>query len=112
MKYTENTYSKGQIWIAQIKRQDDLSNTIKPRPFLILKVKETDYDVVVTPFSTQPPRDSDDVVVEKWQEAGLDRPSINRAFKVATIDRRVLTHCVGKLDEDTMSRIMNISFMI
>jgi mRNA interferase MazF len=67
----------------------------KRRPGLVLVTEGV--DVLVARVTTRPPRDSSDVALVRWSATGLPRPSTIRLTKLATIDRRLVHHKVGRL---------------
>jgi len=69
--------------------------THKRRPGLVLV--SGDVDLVVARVTTHPPRDSSDVVLNRWAETGSPRASTVRLTKLATIDRRLVHHRIGDL---------------
>lgn len=77
-------------------------HTHKRRPGLVLISDER--DLVVARVTTHPPRDPSDVALQHWMEAGLPRASTVRLTKLATIDRRLVDHIIGRLrSEDSQA---------
>jgi mRNA interferase MazF len=72
--------------------------TRKRRPGLVLV--GGDVDLLVARITTHPPRDSSDVALQRWSEIGLPRASTVRLTKLATIDRRLVHHKIGRLHSD------------
>jgi mRNA interferase MazF len=69
--------------------------THKRRPGLVLV--SGDVDLLVARVTTHPPRDPSDVTLNHWVEIGLPRASTVRLTKLATIDRRLVHHTIGRL---------------
>ena len=67
----------------------------KRRPGLVLACR--DVDLLVARVTTHPPRDTSDVALTRWAEAGLPRASTIRLAKLATIDHRLIHHRIGHL---------------
>jgi mRNA interferase MazF len=67
----------------------------KRRPGLVLAVD--DHDALLARLTTHPPRDDRDTALQFWMEAGLPKPSNVRLTKLATVDRRLLHHRIGRL---------------
>ena len=67
----------------------------KRRPGLVLFCE--DADMLVARLTTHEPRVASDVALEFWAESGLPRASTVRLGKLATIDRRLVSHKIGRL---------------
>jgi len=67
----------------------------KRRPGLVLNADSD--DVLLARITTHPPRDASDIALRQWTEARLPKPSTIRLTKLATIDRRLIHHRVGRL---------------
>jgi mRNA interferase MazF len=72
--------------------------THKRRPGLLLVVG--DGDLLVARVTTHPPRDPSDVALLHWAEVGLPRASTVRLTRLATIDRRLVHHKIGRLHSE------------
>ena len=70
----------------------------KRRPGLVLAADEN--DVLLARLTTHPSRDPSDVTLVHWVESGLPKPSTIRLAKLATIDRRLVHHRIGRLPLD------------
>ena len=77
-----------------------------PRPALIL-ADTGDDDVVVARITTHRPRDSFDVSVNDLSQASLNRPSVVRPHKVATIKRVRVNRKIGALSTADLGRVKN-----
>ena len=73
-------------------------HTVKRRPGLVLV--SSSLDLLIARVTTHPPRDSSDVALVRWAEAGLPRASTVRLTKLATIDQRLVHHKIGHLHSD------------
>ncbi len=69
--------------------------TRKRRPGLVLVAG--DVDLLIARMTTRPPRDPSDVVLNHWAEIGLPRASTVRLTRLATVDRRLVRHNIGRL---------------
>jgi len=56
-----------------------------------------EMDLLLARLTTHPPRDSADVVIQRWSEIGLPRASTIRLTKLTTIDQRLVHHKIGRL---------------
>jgi mRNA interferase MazF len=66
------------------------------RPALVL-ADTGDDDIVIARITTHQTRDSSDVNIRNWSMAGLDRQSVARPHKLATIAKRLVGQKVGSL---------------
>jgi mRNA interferase MazF len=83
----------------------------KRRPGLVLVVD--DSDAVLARLTTRPPRDDRDTALRFWMEAGLPRPSTVRLTKLATVDRRLIHHRIGRLHpEDAQAVVLSLESLI
>jgi mRNA interferase MazF len=69
--------------------------TYKRRPGLVLVSGE--IDLLLARLTTHSPRESSDVALKHWSEAGLPRASTVRLTKLVTIDNRLVHHKIGRL---------------
>src|SRR5437879_13842344 len=67
----------------------------KRRPGLVRA--SGDADLLVGRPTTAPMRDVSDIALTRWTEIGLPRASTVRLIKLATIDRRLVHHRIGRL---------------
>jgi len=72
--------------------------TRKRRPALVLL--SGDVDLLMARITTHPPRESSDIVLNRWSEIGLPRASTVRLTKQITIDHRLIHHKIGCLHSD------------
>lgn len=105
----ENTgttkYKQGDVWLANIYFKEIQES--KLRPVLIIGNDQVlDLDAVIAPISTSQPRNPFDVVIEQWQAAGLERPSIVRTSKPTTIFGNELKRKLGELQPDDLQRVL------
>ena len=57
-------------------------------------------DVLLARLTTHPPRDKSDIAIAQWREMGLPKASTVRLTKLATVDRRLIHHRIGRLSPD------------
>lgn len=70
----------------------------KRRPGLVLAADAN--DVLLARLTTHPRRDAFDIALAQWREVGLPKPSTIRLTKLATVDRRLIHHRIGRLLPD------------
>lgn len=99
------TVSKGEIYLASVL----FSNLegIKIRPVLIVFCEEDDDDVIGVFLTSQQARDSLDIPIERWQEAGLIKPSVVRTSKPGTYHQNRLLKKLGTLNNEEFARVLN-----
>jgi mRNA interferase MazF len=94
-----NRYKKSEIWLGKINGKD--------RPLLIIgKDIAAEVDKTVLTITSQKARNKYDVIVEKWKEAGLDKPSIVRCSKINAIFYFDLKFRIGSLQENDFNSAM------
>ena len=93
--------AKGEIWIAYDEKSD------KTRPFVIMssELSGIDIDVAATPTTTASKRNSFDIPIEFWKEAGLDKPCIARCSKLHVFSYLHLVRKLGSLYECDLEKI-------
>ena len=75
-----------------------------PRPALIL-ADTGDDDIVVARITTHQRRDSFDVSVNDLPQASLNRSSVVRPHKLATIKRNRVNRKIGTLSDSDLGRV-------
>lgn len=75
----------------------------KRRPGLVLAVDT--HDALLARLTTHPPRDVRDTALRLWAEAGLPRASTVRLTKLATVDRRLVHHRIGRLQPEDAQNV-------
>ncbi len=80
----------------------DLQNR-KRRPGLVLF---GDDDLVLARVTTHPARNPSDVTLARWAQTGLPRASTVRLAKLATVDRRLVHHKIGRLHPEDARLVM------
>jgi mRNA interferase MazF len=92
---------KGEVW-KMVDKQG------KPRPVVIVNnmdiVAELDHSVATVTSKGQ--RNKYDVVLEDWEQAGLDVPSVVRCSKINTIYHNDLIHKYGDLSESDLANVI------
>lgn len=82
-------------------------NKTKIRPVAIVSNdKAIDLDVIIAPITGQAARSEFDVPILKWQEAGLEKPSIARTSKMLTVENSMLAKKLGNLDNTDLTNIL------
>src|SRR3989338_5027891 len=91
----------------------DLSGN-KVRPALILAVQGGGDDVAVCFISSIPKNKSHkfDILIDSkdsyFPKTGLKLKSVIKATKIATLDKIVMLHKIGELDDKTMGKVKNV----
>ena len=85
---------------------DPLAGGSLPRPALIL-ADTGDDDIIVARITTHQLRDSFDVRVDDWRQANLNRPSVVRPHKLATLKRSRINRRMGALSISDLTRVRN-----
>ena len=93
-------YSLGDV----VTLVDPVVGSGMPRPALVL-ADTGDDDIVVARITTHLPRDSFDVSVNDWPQASLDRPSVVRPHKLATIKKSRVNRNIGILSNSDLGRV-------
>ena len=95
-------FKAGDVVVVEFPFSD--FQTFKRRPGLVLFAGET--DLLLARITTHPPREVSDVALKNWGEAGLPRASTIRLTKLATIDRRLIHHKIGRAQPDDRKSIL------
>ena len=93
--------SKGEVWLAIDER------SLKKRPFIIMsdKLSGIDIDVTAAPTTTRKVRNEFDVVIEFWEDAGLNEPCVARCSKFHVFSYLQLVRKLGNLRDSDMKKI-------
>lgn len=98
MSYTK-TYKLGSVWLADILYRDHPSQS-KKRPVVVISDwEEGEKDLLVIPITSAAPRNSWDVPVVHWKNAGLALPSCVRVSKLSSVYKQRLSRKLGELIE-------------
>lgn len=65
-----------------------------------------ELDHLIGTMTSQQARNEFDVVIEYWEEAGLDKPSVVRCSKLNTLHYKELLFKIGKLHESDLERVL------
>jgi len=104
-KMISDNFKQGNVFL--IKAFYQLTGETKIRPVAIVSnEKAIDLDVIVTPITGQDKRNDFDVPIIKWQEAGLEKPSIARTSKLTMINYNNLYKKIGELHKDDLVNIL------
>lgn len=95
-------YRTGEIVSVEFPFSDHQNR--KRRPGLVLF--GDDDDLVLARVTTHPARNESDVALARWAETGLPRASTVRLTKLATVDRRLVHHKIGRLHSDDVQSVM------
>ena len=100
----EERYALGEI----VTLIDPSASRVMPRPALIL-ADTGDDDTIVARITTHQARDSFDVPVNDLPQASLNRPSVARPHKLATINRSRVNRKIGALSANDLRRVRDSS---
>ena len=98
-------YAAGEIILLMFPFTD--GSETKRRSALVLRDTE-DEDIIVARITSQVVQTTFDVQLLDWQKAGLLFPSVARVHKVATLEKRLIDHRLGKVTRRDWSRIRAI----
>lgn len=103
---TENSlYNQGDVFLIKIYYPH--INQTKIRPVAIVSnEKAIDLDVLITPITGQDARNEYDIPINKWKEAGLEKPSVARTSKITMIFSGILYKKIGELDNEDLKNIL------
>ena len=77
---------------------------MRRRPALVL-MDTGDEDIVVARITSQIVRDTFDIELLEWREAGLLLPSVVRLHKLATLEKSLVERRLGALITDDWARV-------
>ena len=92
-------HAQGDVLLAWLVFTDGQGS--KRRPVLVVQ-DFGDDDLLVVPVTSQDARVATDVVLARWQSAGLRLPSTVRAGKLATIEKSRVARKLGALPPDEL----------
>jgi len=67
-----------------------------------------DIDVIISPITSQKPRNQFDIVLEYWEKAGLLKPSVVRTSKITSIRGTELKRYLGDLHSHDLESVLNM----
>ena len=91
---------RGEVWTVELNG--------KRRPVVIVSNDNVvvELDHLIATVTSQDVRNEFDVVIENWEEAGLDKPSIVRCSKLNTVHFKELLFKIGKLHEHDLEKVL------
>lgn len=94
------TGRRGEIWTVELNG--------KRRPVVIVSNDNVaaELDHLIATVTSKQVRNEFDVVIEYWEEAGLDKPSVVRCSKLNTLHYQELLFKIGKLYESDLERVL------
>ncbi|KYC85312.1 type II toxin-antitoxin system PemK/MazF family toxin [Heyndrickxia sporothermodurans] len=94
------TGRRGEVWTVELNG--------KRRPVVIVSNDNVivELDHLIATVTSQHARNEFDVVIEYWNEAGLDKPSVVRCSKLNTVHFKELLFKIGKLHEHDLDRVL------
>lgn len=92
----ENKPQKWEIWLANVKYEDDLTQ-VKKRP--VLFVGKEDMYLISLKITSHPPRSnfSGEYEIVKWKESGLSKTSTVRVSKKLKLEEKDFVRKLGRL---------------
>lgn len=87
-------YHSGEVDLITL--QFTAGTGAKRRPALVL-LDTGDADIIVVPITSRAGRDSFDIMLTGWKDAGLLLPSVVRVHKPATAEKRLAERTLGRL---------------
>lgn len=94
------TGKRGEVWTVELNG--------KRRPVVIVSNDNVvvELDHLIATVTSQHARNEFDIIIEYWEEAGLDKPSIVRCSKLNTVHFKELLFKIGKLQEHDLEMIL------
>lgn len=98
------TLKMWEIWFANFPFDD--SDVKKKRPVIVLNIEPAEVLSIKVTSHNARNDDKYDVAIEKWEEAGLDRPSVARISKSMILIKDEFIHKIGTLHTNDQTNIM------
>ncbi|MDQ0300554.1 mRNA interferase MazF [Salibacterium salarium] len=96
---------QGDVWLADVLFKG--THQTKQRSVIIVGNElALDVDVIITPVTSQHPRNQFDVVLEYWNEAGLLKPSVARTSKIMSVHGSELKRRLGVLHKHDLEQVL------
>src|SRR4051812_38624128 len=95
LSMTSTALRTGEIFICSFPFTS--GQTSKPRPVLVLR--NLGIDCLICRITSAPHTGPLDIAVQRWREAGLQKPSVVRLTRLVTAEKNLLRHRIGKLTE-------------
>lgn len=109
MKSTERyNHSQGSVWLAKIYFKEIAKYKIRPVIVVNNELLLDDLDVIIAPITSREFRNEFDVVLEHWQDAGLEKPSVTRISKITSTSKMFLTRKLGNLHQEDLERVLKM----
>jgi mRNA interferase MazF len=106
------TYEFGDVVLVDFPQSG--TSQRKRRPALVV-LDIGDADVVLAPITTQARTARGDYALQEWAASGLLRPSWVRLAKLACLEKRDITRCLGRLraqDHTTLIQLWHTVFAL
>lgn len=100
-----------EIWLAKVAFEDN-PNEVKQRPVLVLH--NTGEKILSVKITSHSPRNSysGEYEVQKWEEAGLHKPSTIRVGKLSNMDPKMFVKKLGDLQQEDIKNVTQNLFNI
>lgn len=101
--------NKWEIWIAEVKFEDDLTKS-KERPVLVVdKENEIYFSIKITSHAPREKYDGE-YSIQKWEKAGLSKPSTLRTSKRLELIDSDFRRKLGKLSTVDIVEVKKIIY--
>ncbi|WP_110945314.1 type II toxin-antitoxin system PemK/MazF family toxin [Paenibacillus phocaensis] len=104
-------YCRGDIWVAKFSYYEDPTQ-YKMRPVIIISndmLNESDDVIILAPITSARPRNDYDVVIDYWEDAGLDRASCIRVSKLTSFHKTFLKVKIGTLQSTDLESVLRVA---
>lgn len=96
---------RGEVWFAYDEQGKLRPYIVISNDPMVLEIAPED-DFLMAKVTSKPVRNRFDIPIQDWKEAGLNKPSIVRCYKLRTIHKDLLDFCVGSLTEHDLERVI------
>ena len=99
-------YNFGDILLLKAFPYSNLDG-VKKRPAVLL-ADTGDQDIILAQITSQPSRDSHDLALDHWKNAGLLLPSCIRLSKIATLNKKLVLKKLGILGSPERRKVRTL----
>lgn len=79
----------------------------KKRPALVIN-DFGDGDIIVCRITSHIYHTKNDIQIQNWANSGLKLPSVIRTHKIATLDKSIVEHVMGKIDSSIEEQVKQL----
>ncbi|HKK68639.1 MAG TPA: type II toxin-antitoxin system PemK/MazF family toxin [Bacteroidales bacterium] len=98
-------FNFGEIVLLKFPYTDN--SKAKKRPALIIN-DFGDGDIIVCRITSHIYHTKNDIQIQNWAESGLKLPSVIRIHKIATLDKSIVEHVMGKIDSSIEKQVKQL----